>query len=151
MEKIVYVSIEGWLMPKESYVFRMLKSIGIDALPHQWHQKPKRIPGFKYYIFAHSLAVPNAFAFAEEGDVVFAFDGRHASVASYFDVVFPFQKPFQAPKGVKVYNFYRQGVLGMPGYPVVGGENTKLPWTVSHPGVPKAAASAVKKIIEGVK
>lgn len=143
-------SFEGWLMPKEKYIAAMLRSIGITEFTgHTSHEKVKH-PGVPTTWCGHSLGGHSALLHAKPGDLVLCFDPRHQSAASYLDFLIPFQKPFTAPKGVKVYNFYRNGFL--PGYSVTGAvENKNMGLFVSHSAVPKAAAGDVARILGGMK
>lgn len=137
---------EGFLQGSSAQVARMLRSIGITefvCMAYYERLEKKRDPGI---LIGCSLGGHSALLNAIPGDVVVCLDPRWQSPASYFDLLVPFQKPFKAPQGVKVYCFYRHGL--MPGYPVEGGENVRLPWHVTHPGVPAYVAARVKSILE---
>lgn len=104
----------------------------------------KKIEGFDripQIIVGHSLGGEEALAWGslDWRQFVITLDPRRRNLLSFFDFLIPFQRPFSAPTGVRVFNFYRHGLL--PGYPVAGAENFKV--TGSHgdlPGHPSVVA-----------
>lgn len=64
--------------------------------------------------------------------ILLTLDPRRNSIASWFDILLPFQAPFDDVRAIYAYNFFRRGF--MPGYEVKGAENVKL--SCSHGGVP---------------
>lgn len=146
------IAFEGMWMGKDAYTCAMLRSIGIDNFSgHGCHEKVEH-PGARTVWFGHSLGGHTALEHARPGDAVFTFDPRQKSVGSWFDSIFRYPMPFTEPKDVTVFNFYRRGLL-LPGQEVKGAENIKLSAWVTHPGVPKAAASTVERLLKemGIK
>jgi hypothetical protein len=141
------IVFEGWLQGKDAQVSSMLRSIGYREFTGYAHNQVVRHPGEKTIVLGCSLGGDAALAFAKPGDVVITFDPRWQNDASYWDFLIPFQKPFTLPKGAVGYNFYRNfGFL--PGYPVTGASNTKLPWYTQHASTPNAAKEQVRLILQ---
>lgn len=108
----------------------------------------KLIEGFSRVpdiLVGHSLGGEAALLLGSLGvsQAVVTLDPRRRNLLSFFDFLIPFQKPFTAPAGVKVYNYFRSGFL--PGYPVAGAENFKV--TGSHGALP-GHPSVVAKVEE---
>jgi hypothetical protein len=129
------VVFEGWLMGKDAYVSKMLRSIGVNNFEGHAFNEVVKHPGVPTAWLGHSLGGDKALQNGREGDIVITFDPRWQNGASYFDFFIPFQSAFQHAPGVTCYNFYRNFGL-LPGYPVKGAINTKLPWYVQHASVP---------------
>lgn len=139
-------------MGKDAYVSRMLRSIGVTNFDGHAFNEVVKHPGVPTVWMGHSLGGHQAIKHAKSGDVLITFDPRWQNGASYLDFLVPFQKSFQIPDGLNTgacTNFYRSVGL-LPGYPVQGATNTKLPWYVQHASVPghPLVIAKVKEIIK---
>lgn len=103
----------------------------------------KWMTGVADLVISHSLGCDTALSLEQFYPIHVTLDPRRRNLLSFFDFLIPFQRPFTAPAGVKVFNYYRHGLL--PGYPVTGAENFKV--TGSHGNLP-GHPSVVAKVEE---
>lgn len=127
------IAFEGLGQGRNGPIAKAFFGYDIKVYAHTDHLTLR--PGEPIILLGHSLGGETALKFAQPGDIVITMDPRPNCIGSWFDSILRYEMPFTAPDGVKVFNFYRRGLI-CPGQRVIGGENVNLPATLGHMAIP---------------